>query len=176
MCAAGASSLVKPDPSITIRPATTGDVPIVLDMIKALAEYEKLLHQVVATEDILRESLFGSRPAAGVLLAFSGDRPIGFAVHFPTFSTFLGVPGIYLEDIFVLPQWRGRGIGRRLLARVARIAVERGYGRMEWSVLDWNTPAIGFYRKLGSQPMDEWTVHRLTGTALEQVAAMGNQE
>jgi GNAT superfamily N-acetyltransferase len=162
---------VSADSAIVIRPATIGDVPIVLDMIKALAEYEKLAHQVVATEEQLKASLFGPRPAAEVLLAFAGDRPVGFAVYFQSFSTFLGVPGIYLEDIFVVPDSRGRGIGRRLLSMIASIAVTRGCGRLEWSVLDWNTPAIGFYRKLGSRPMDEWTVHRLTGAALEQVAA-----
>jgi GNAT superfamily N-acetyltransferase len=153
-----------------IREARAEDVPVILQMIKALAKYEKLSEAVTTTEDQLRRSLFDRR-AAEVLLAYAGDAPAGFAVFFQNFSTFLGRPGLYLEDIFVRPEWRGQGLGRQLFARVARVAVERGGGRMEWSVLDWNEPAIGFYRKLGAQPMDEWTVFRLTGDALTGVAA-----
>ncbi len=153
-----------------IEPATEKDLPLILRFIEELASYEKLSHEVTATEDILRESLFGRRPAAEVVLAYAGDEPAGFAVYFPTFSTFLGRPGIYLEDLYVRPEWRGRGLGRKLLAVVARAAVERGDGRMEWSVLDWNELALGVYRRIGARTMDEWTVHRLTGAALRRLA------
>jgi len=146
----------------SVRAATREDTPVILQMIKALADYEKLAHAVVTDEAQLSRSLFDDR-AAEVLLAFAGSTPAGFAVFFHNFSTFLGRRGLYLEDIFVLPEWRGRGLGKALFARVAQAAVERGCGRMEWSVLDWNEPAIGFYRKLGATPMDEWTVFRLTG-------------
>ena len=159
------------DAEFRIEPATPQDLPVILRMIRGIAEYEKLLPHVTATEDVLRESLFGKQRAAEVLLAYAGAEPAGFAVFFHNFSTFLGRPGMYLEDLFVLPEWRSRGLGRRLFVRVAQLAVERGCGRMEWSVLDWNEPAIGFYRKLGAQPMDEWTVFRLTGRALQDVAA-----
>jgi GNAT superfamily N-acetyltransferase len=142
--------------------ATERDLPVILTLIKGLAEYEKLAHAVAATEAILRESLFRKR-AAEVVIGYAGDEPAGFAVFFPTFSTFLGIPGMYLEDIFVQPKWRRQGLGRQLLAHLARIASERGYGRVEWSVLDWNEPAINFYKALGATPMDEWTVFRLTG-------------
>jgi GNAT superfamily N-acetyltransferase len=155
--------------TFAIREARAEDVPVILQMIKALAEYEKLSDAVATTEDQLRHSLFDRR-AADVLLAYAGDAPAGFAVFFHNFSTFLGRPGLYLEDIFVRPEWRGRGLGKQLFARVARVAVERGCGRMEWSVLDWNEPAIGFYRKLGARPMDEWTMFRLTGDALAGAA------
>ena len=134
--------------------------------------YERLGDEVVATEDGLRESLFGERPAAEVVLARIGAEAVGFAVWFRTYSTFLGCPGLYLEDLFVVPHWRGRGIGRALLAHLARIAVAGGFGRLEWSVLDWNTPAIGFYGSLGARPMDEWTVYRLTGDALDRAARL----
>jgi GNAT superfamily N-acetyltransferase len=153
-----------------IRPAMESDVPQILEMILALAEYEKLSHTVVASEDALRRSLFGSTPAAEVLLAFDGAECSGFALFFPNYSTFLARPGLYLEDLFVKPQARGRGIGRALLTALAAIARQRGYGRMEWSVLDWNDPAIGFYKKLGAMPMDEWTTFRLTGDALARLA------
>ncbi len=153
-----------------IRPARPGDEPIVLRLIKALAEYEKLAHQVVATEADLTESLFGPRPYAEAIIGYADGAPVGFAVYFHSFSTFWGRPGIYLEDVFVEPEWRGRGLGRRLLAHVARVAVERGCRRMEWSVLDWNAPSIGFYKSLGARPMDEWTVYRLDGEALARVA------
>jgi GNAT superfamily N-acetyltransferase len=154
---------------LRIERAAPGDTPVVLRMIKALAEYEKLAPEVVATEDLLREALFEKR-SAEVVLAFAGDEPVGFAVFFHNFSTFLGRPGMYLEDLFVLPEWRGRGFGRQLFAHVASLAVERGCGRMEWAVLDWNEPAIGFYKKLGAEPMDQWTVYRLTGRALKEAA------
>lgn len=156
--------------SLTIREATRADVPVVLEFIRALAEYERLSHEVVATEELLTSALFGARPVAEVLIAALDDEPAGFALYFHNFSTFLGRPGIYLEDLFVDPELRGNGIGRALLQRLASIAVERGCGRLEWSVLDWNEPAIGFYRRLGAEPMDEWTVNRLSGDALLRLA------
>jgi len=156
--------------SIRLKPATQNDVPVILQFIKELAEYEKLSQEVVATEDTLRTSLFGARPAAEVVIAYASDEPVGFALYFQTFSTFLGRPGIYLEDLYVTPARRSQGIGRRLLAYVARVAVDRGYGRMEWSVLNWNEPALVVYRKIGARPMDEWTVQRLTGDALKLLA------
>jgi GNAT superfamily N-acetyltransferase len=148
--------------------ATERDLPLILSLIKDLAEYEKLAHAVVATEDILRESLFRKR-VAEVVIGYAGDEPAGFAIFFQTFSTFLGVPGMYLEDIFVIPRFRRHGLGRQLLVHLARIAAERGYGRVEWSVLDWNEPAINFYKALGARPMDEWTVFRLTGESLARL-------
>jgi GNAT superfamily N-acetyltransferase len=148
--------------------ATERDLPLILALIKDLAEYEKLAHAVVATEDILRESLFRKR-VAEVVIAYAGDEPAGFAVFFQTFSTFLGVAGMYLEDIFVIPRFRRHGLGRQLLVHLARIAAERGYGRVEWSVLDWNEPAVNFYKALGARPMDEWTVFRLTGESLARL-------
>ncbi|MGH9256775.1 MAG: GNAT family N-acetyltransferase [Vicinamibacterales bacterium] len=153
-----------------IQPATVADVPLILSLLKALAAYERLAHDVVATEASIRESLFGSKPSAEALIAHAGREPVGFAVWFHNYSTFLGRHGLYLEDLFVLPEWRGRGIGRALLIHLARIAVSRGCGRMEWSVLDWNEPALRFYRSLGARPMDEWTVYRLTGDALTRLA------
>jgi GNAT superfamily N-acetyltransferase len=152
-----------------IERATERDVPLILKLIKNLAEYEKLAHAVVATETTLRESLFEKR-AAEAVIGYADDEPVGFALFFQTFSTFVGVPGMYLEDIFVEPRWRGHGFGRALLAHLAKIAIERGYGRVEWSVLDWNAPAIGFYRKLGARPMDEWTMFRLTGESIRELA------
>ena len=157
--------------SFRIENATEQDVPLILRFIQGLAEYEKLTHEVVATEEGLRELLFGDRPAAEVVIGYAGDQPAGFALFFHSVSTFLGQRGLYLEDLFVLPEWRGRGLGRTLLAHLARIAVERKCGRFEWSVLDWNEPAIGFYRRLGARAMDEWTVYRLTGAELRQLAA-----
>jgi GNAT superfamily N-acetyltransferase len=154
-----------------IEPATENDLPIILRFIKELAAYEKLAHEVTATEETLRTSLFGARPAAEVLIARADAEPAGFAVYFQTFSTFLGRPGVYLEDLYVSPAWRGRGLGRRLLAHVASVAVDRGCGRMEWSVLDWNNLALDVYRKIGARPMDEWTVQRLTGDALRDLAS-----
>jgi ribosomal protein S18 acetylase RimI-like enzyme len=152
-----------------IVPATERDLPIILRLVKSLAEYEQLAHAVVATEATLRESLFVKR-AAEVVIGYAGDEPAGFAVFFQTFSTFLGIPGLYLEDLFVEPTFRRQGLGEALLAHLATIAVERGYGRVEWSVLGWNELAIGFYRKLGARPMDDWVTYRLTGEALINLA------
>ena len=166
-----------PSSDVTILPAREQDVATILSLIRALADYERMTEQVVATEDRLRESLFGARPFAECVLAWDeggGNREaVGFALWFPNYSTFLARPGLYLEDLFVLPSRRGQGIGRALLAHLARVAVERGCGRMEWSVLDWNAPAIGFYRRLGAAPMDEWTVFRLTGDSLARLADAG---
>ena len=153
-----------------IRPATEADLPIILRLIRDLAEYERAPDAVVATETGLREVLFGAKPSAEVLLALEGSDPVGFAVYFHNFSTWLGRPGLYLEDLFVRPEKRGKGYGRALLERLAQIAKERGCGRMEWAVLDWNEPAIQFYRKLGAQPMDEWTVFRLTEEGIAKLA------
>ena len=155
---------------MTLRPATAADVPQILAFIRGLAEYERLLHEVVATEDGLRQALFGPRPYAEVVLAEDAGVPVGFALFFHTFSTFLGQPGIYLEDLFVIPDARGQGVGKALLAELARLAVARGCGRVEWAVLDWNTPAIGFYDSLGARPNEEWTVYRLTGDPLAALA------
>jgi GNAT superfamily N-acetyltransferase len=152
-----------------IEPATERDLPIILRLVKSLAEYEHLAHAVVATEATLRESLFVKR-AAEVVIGYAGDEPAGFAVFFQTFSTFLGIPGLYLEDLFVDPTFRRQGLGEALLARLARIAVERGCGRLEWSVLGWNELAIGFYQKLGARPMDDWVTYRLTGDSLQKLA------
>ena len=149
-----------------IRPATEADVPAIADLIRGLARYEKLEQDVTMTEELLAKSLFGPRPYAETLLAEESGKPIGFALFFHNFSTFLALPGIYLEDLFVVPEHRGRGVGRALLKELARIAVERGCGRLEWSVLDWNRDAIGFYERLGATPNSEWTVYRLTGEAL----------
>jgi GNAT superfamily N-acetyltransferase len=154
-----------------IQPATAGDIPVILSLIKGLAEYEKLSHEVVATEESLRESLFGQRRVAEVILGSAGAEAVGFAVFFHNYSTFLGGPGIYLEDLFVLPQWRRRGLGTQLLRYIAQQAVARGCGRLEWSVLDWNETAIDFYKKLGARAMDEWTVYRVTGDALKRLAS-----
>jgi GNAT superfamily N-acetyltransferase len=154
-----------------IESATESDIPVILKLIKGLAEYEKLSHEVVATEEGLRESLFGARRVAEVLIGYTGEEPVSFAVFFHNYSTFLGRPGIYLEDLFVLPQWRRRGLGSQLLRSIAQIAIERGCGRLEWSVLDWNEPAIRFYKKLGARAMDEWTVYRVTGEELKKLAA-----
>ena len=156
---------------LRIEPATPGDVPVILDFIRQLAEYEKLSHMVVATEENIHQHVFGANPVAEVLLAYWEEAPVGFALYFRNFSTFLGQAGIYLEDLFVEPAQRGKGIGKALLARLAKIALERGYGRVEWAVLDWNTPSIEFYRSLGAVPLDEWTVYRLTGDALARLAA-----
>jgi GNAT superfamily N-acetyltransferase len=149
---------------------TEQDVPVILSLIKGLAEYEKLSAEVTATEDGLRASLFGRDKAADVLIAWDGDTAVGFAVFFQNYSTFLGRPGIYLEDLFVLPEWRSHGHGRRLLAEVARVALERNCGRLEWAVLDWNEPALRFYRSMGAKAMDEWTIYRITGEALRRLA------
>lgn len=156
--------------SIAIKPATVDDVPVILGFIRKLAEYERLLDKVRATEAGLRDSLFGPRPAAEVVLAYDNERPVGFALFFHNYSTFLGQPGIYLEDLYVDQDQRGRGYGKALLAHLARLAEERNCGRLEWSVLDWNEPSINFYKSLGAVPMEEWTVFRLTGDALAQLA------
>ena len=155
---------------VRIEPAGIEDVPLILGLIKALGEYERLAHEVEATEAGLRESLFGATPHAEAVIARVGSEAVGFAVWFHSYSTFLARRGLYLEDLFVLPEWRGRGIGRALLGHLARVAIERGCGRMEWSVLDWNDQAIGVYRGIGARAMDEWTVYRLTGDALGRLA------
>jgi GNAT superfamily N-acetyltransferase len=158
-------------PDVVIRPAVEADAATLVSLIRALAEYEGLLHEVVVTEDRLRASLFSDPPVAEAALAWVGTTPVGFALWFHNYSTFLGRAGLHLEDLFVVPEWRRRGIGRRLLAHVAAIAVRQGAGRLEWSVLDWNEPAIRVYRALGARAMDEWTVYRLTGQALKAAAA-----
>jgi GNAT superfamily N-acetyltransferase len=154
-----------------IERATEREVPVILGMIRALADYERMADQVTATEAGLREALFGPHPGGEVLIAYVGDRPAGFALFFHNFSTFLGRRGLYLEDLFVVPERRGGGVGRRLLEELARIAVARGCGRFEWAVLDWNEAAIGFYKRLGAQAMNEWTVFRLAGDGLRRLAA-----
>jgi GNAT superfamily N-acetyltransferase len=154
----------------TVRAATPDDVALIRSLIEGLAEYERLRHECVATDELLRASLFGPRPYAEVVIAEREGEPAGFALFFHNFSTFLARPGIYLEDLYVRPEHRGHGIGRALLRHLARLAVARGCGRLEWSVLDWNEDAIGFYRKLGARPQDEWTVYRVTGDALTQLA------
>lgn len=155
---------------LVIRQATRGDVPLIFQFITELAEYERLASSVVATEERLERTLFGDRPAAEVLLADAGGTPAGFALFFQNFSTFAGRPGLYLEDLFVRPAFRRRGYGTALLIRLAQIAVERDYGRMEWAVLDWNQMAQRVYRAIGAQVMDDWTVNRLTGDALRALA------
>src|SRR5437667_4328090 len=154
-----------------IRPAQVQDVPIILDLIRDLATYERAPDQVTATGEQLVDVLFGERPAAEVLLAFEGQSPVGFAVFFYNFSTWLGRPGLYLEDLFVRPEKRGKGYGRALLIELAKIGRDRGCGRMEWAVLDWNGPAIKFYRSLGAKPMHEWTVFRLTREEIGKLAS-----
>jgi GNAT superfamily N-acetyltransferase len=156
---------------LQIRPAAEDDVPVILTLVKKLAAYERLSHQVVATEENFRSALFGANRVAEALLALSGNEPVAFALYFTTFSTFVGRPGIYLEDIFVEPEYRGKGIGAALLSRIAHIARERNYGRVEWSVLTWNQPAIEFYERKGAERMEEWRVFRLAGAALEKLAA-----
>ena len=155
---------------LVIRPATAADVPVILELIQALATYERAPNEVTATEKGLTEVLFGAKPAAEVLLAFENKTAVGFAVFFHNFSTWLGLPGLYLEDLFVRPEYREKGYGRALLIHLAKIARERRCGRMEWAVLDWNEPAIQFYRKLAAKPMDEWTVFRLTRDGIAKLA------
>lgn len=154
----------------TIRTTTPTDIPRILACIRELAEYERLLHEVVATEDLLREHLFGPNPAAEVIFGELSGEVVAFALYFRNFSTFLGKPGIYLEDLYVQPSARGKGIGTAMLAYLAAEVQERGYGRLEWWVLDWNKPAVSFYRSIGAEPMDDWTVHRVTGSALTALA------
>ena len=156
--------------NFAVRTATVDDVPVILDLIRALATYERAPNKVTATEKGLVEVLFGEKPAAEVLLAFENEAAIGFAVFFHNFSTWLGRPGLYLEDLFVRPEDRGKGYGRALLVHIAKIARNRGCGRMEWAVLDWNEPAIQFYRKLGAKSMDEWTVFRLKRDGIAKLA------
>jgi len=155
---------------IEVQPATDADVPLILQLIKALAEYERLAHEVVATEAMVRESFFGAAPHAQAVIARIDGDAVGLMIWFSTYSTFLSRPGIYLEDLFVLPAWRGKGVGKALLRHLARLALDRGCGRIEWSVLDWNETAIRFYRGIGARPMDEWTVYRMTGDAIKQLA------
>jgi GNAT superfamily N-acetyltransferase len=155
-----------------IREATEADVPRILQFIRDLAVYEKLEHRVIATEAALRQTLFGNPRFAEVLFASVDKEDVGFALFFHNYSTFLGQPGIYLEDLFVKSQMRGRGVGKALLAHLARLAKERGCGRLEWAVLKWNTPSIDFYKRLGAIPMEEWDVYRLTGDALDRLAAV----
>ena len=161
-----------PAPGFSIRPARAGDAELLVNLVRELAVYEKLEQHARATPDDFRRHLFGPRPAAEAAVGEVGGEPVGFALWFSTFSTFRGQPGLYLEDIFVKPSFRGRGIGKGLLAAVAKRAVKRGCGRLEWSVLDWNAPAIGFYRALGARPMDEWTVYRIDDESLHRLAAI----
>ena len=158
------------NPHFKMRFATENDVPLILSFIKELAEYERLAHEVVATEEILRENLFGEKVYAEVLLGYMDEKPIGFALFFHNFSTFLGKPGVYLEDLYVKPEMRGQGIGYAMLSYLAQLARDRKCGRFEWWVLDWNESAINFYKKIGAKPMDEWTVFRVTGEALTTLA------
>jgi GNAT superfamily N-acetyltransferase len=153
-----------------ISAATERDVPTLVSFIRQLAEYEKLSDQCVVKEEVLRESLFGRRRVAEAVIGYFQNQPVGFALFFHNFSTFLGRPGLYLEDLFVIPEMRGRGFGKALLVHLARLARERGCGRFEWSVLDWNEPSIQFYKNLGAIPMDEWTAYRVTGEALARLA------
>jgi GNAT superfamily N-acetyltransferase len=155
---------------VSVRAATAADMPLVLAFIRELAVYERLEHQVVATEADLTTALFGARPYAEVVFACLDGREVGFALFFHNFSTFLGKPGIYLEDLFVRPESRGRGVGKRLLAWLAALALERGCARLDWAVLDWNEPSIGFYKGLGAVALDDWMTMRLTGEALERLA------
>ena len=161
---------------IVLRPAQHDDVPTILAFIRELAVFEKLEHEAIATPALMEQALFGERPAAEVVIAEVDGQPAGFVLFFTTFSTFVGLPGLYLEDLFVRPAFRKRGIATTLMRHLARTAVERGYGRFEWSVLDWNEPAIRFYRSLGARPMDEWTVQRVDGEALLALACSGETD
>lgn len=156
--------------SLSIRPATIDDVGTILEFIRALAVYERMENEVVATEAGLRDALFGAEPGAEVILAELDSTPVGFALFFHNFSTFLGRRGLYLEDLFVEPRYRGRGVGRALLSRLATIAVERNCGRLEWSVLDWNEPAIALYKALGAKAQSDWTVYRVSGDGLNRLS------
>ena len=157
--------------SLVIRPGELQDVPLIADLIRGLARYEKLEHEVVMTEEKLTDSLFGERRYAETIIAEEDGEPVGFALFFHNYSTFLAQPGIYLEDLFVLPDKRGGGVGRALLQRLAQMALDRGCGRLEWAVLDWNVDAIRFYERLGAKPNSEWTVYRLAGESLQGLAA-----
>jgi GNAT superfamily N-acetyltransferase len=156
--------------TLSIRFGGPADVPVIAELIRALSRFERLEHEVTMTEELLADGLFGPQPYAETLLAEEDGKPVGFALFFHNFSTFLARPGIYLEDLFVEPEHRGSGTGRALLARLAQIAVERGCGRLEWAVLDWNRDAIGFYERLGARPNSEWTVYRLAGEPLHKLA------
>ena len=156
--------------NFVIKQAEEKDIPILIDFVKRLAEYEKLSKEMVATEGIYRDSFFGKEKFAHAVIGYYEDKPVGIAIYFFNFSTFIGRPGLYLEDLFVLPELRGKGFGKKLLIYLSKIAVEKRCGRMEWSVLDWNEPAIEFYKSLGAIPMDEWTVFRLTGDNLKKLA------
>lgn len=158
-------------PRFTLRFAGPEDIPLILQFIKGLADYEKLARHVVATEELLAETLFGQRRVAEVIIGDYEGEPVSFALFFHNFSTFLGRPGLYLEDLYVLPEMRGQALGQAMLAYLAKLAVERGCGRLEWGVLDWNEPAVGFYKKLGAVAMDEWTVFRIHGPSLNRLAA-----
>jgi GNAT superfamily N-acetyltransferase len=162
--------MTKTNPDFTISAASIDDAPLILSLIKELAEYERLSHMVVATEAMLREQLFGAQPAAQVVIAREKNQPVGFALFFWNFSTFLGKPGLYLEDVFVRPEFRAKGYGKSLLLHLAAVAKKRGCGRFEWSVLDWNEPAIKFYESLGAVSMPEWNLYRVTGDALDNLA------
>jgi GNAT superfamily N-acetyltransferase len=159
-------------PGFEIRPASEADVPVIYSFIKKLAAYEKLTHEVVATEMLLRETLFGSLRTAEVAIGYCEEKPVGFVLFFHNYSTFLGRPGLYIEDLFVDEPYRRRGFGRALLLYVAQLANERRCGRLEWAVLDWNEPAINFYKKLGAVAMNEWTIYRVTEEALSKLAKM----
>jgi len=158
------------DPCIRIEPATPSDVGLILSFVRELAAYERLSGEVMATEEDLHDALFGPRPVIETLIARLNDEPVGFALFFVNFSTFSGQRGLYLEDLFVRPEARRLGVGRRLLTALARLARDRGYGRLEWSVLDWNEPALRFYADLGARPKEEWTTHRLAGESLTRLA------
>ena len=157
-------------PGFVIRAAAEADVPVILSFIKQLAHYERLSHEVTATEELLRQTLFGERSTAEVAIGYFNGQPVGFVLYFHNYSTFLARPGLYIEDLFVDEAYRRRGFGRALLLHVARLAGERRCGRLEWAVLDWNEPAVNFYKKLGAVAMDEWTVFRVTGAALKKLA------
>lgn len=160
-------------PEFVIRTTTIEDVPLILNFIRDIADYERLLHEVVATEEILIGSLFGEKPSAEVLIGEWEGEPVAFVVFFHNFSTFMGRHGIYLEDLFVKPEWRGKGVGKILLFYLAHVAKQRNCTRFEWNVLDWNEPALKFYHSLGAVPMDEWTIHRVSGEALDALALSG---
>jgi len=153
-----------------IKETTASDVPLILNFIKGLAEYEKLSHEVIATEDGLRETLFGDNPKAEVIFGVYKNEPVAFALFFHNYSTFLGKPGIYLEDLYVKPEYRGKGFGKIMLSYLAKLATDRNCGRLEWSVLDWNKPALKFYKSIGAKKMDEWTTQRLDGKSLDDLA------